>query len=184
MSSFLSYGTQQPIALLKLILEKQGFYDRSKDLDWKSIKDVSFIGAMIASQRCNVDGRFLSKFNAFTFDIPTDSIVAYTYCSILKGHLADFHEDMSLVAEPIVRITLNLFKVEQRYLLKTVTHEIYHILLFLPNQTDNSSSAAGDAIKVPLHIQFERSVAHFCRIDAHSIADIQHRPTVGPCMAQ
>ena len=34
------YGTQQPIALLKLLFEKGGFYDRGKDLNWKNIKDV------------------------------------------------------------------------------------------------------------------------------------------------
>lgn len=35
------YGTQQPIALLKILLEKGGFYDRGKDLIWKNIKDIS-----------------------------------------------------------------------------------------------------------------------------------------------
>lgn len=35
------YGTQQPIALLKLLFEKGGFYDRGKDLIWKNIKDIS-----------------------------------------------------------------------------------------------------------------------------------------------
>ena len=34
------YGTQQPTALLKLLLEKGGMYDRSKDLNWKYIRDI------------------------------------------------------------------------------------------------------------------------------------------------
>ena len=33
-----SYGTQQPIALLKLLLEKGGMYDRGKDMNWKLFK--------------------------------------------------------------------------------------------------------------------------------------------------
>jgi len=41
-----TYGTQQPIALLKLLLEKGGMYDRGKDLNWKMFKDVQFIAAM------------------------------------------------------------------------------------------------------------------------------------------
>ena len=41
-----TYGTQQPIALLKLLLEKGGMYDRGKDLNWKSFKDIGFIAAM------------------------------------------------------------------------------------------------------------------------------------------
>jgi len=30
------YGTQQPIALLKLFVERKGFYNRGKDLSWKT----------------------------------------------------------------------------------------------------------------------------------------------------
>lgn len=41
-----TYGTQQPIALLKLLLEKGGMYDRGKDLNWKVFKDIFFIAAM------------------------------------------------------------------------------------------------------------------------------------------
>lgn len=41
-----TYGTQQPIALLKLLLEKGGMYDREKDLNWKIFKDIFFIAAM------------------------------------------------------------------------------------------------------------------------------------------
>lgn len=35
-----TYGTQQPIALLKLLFERGGFYDRGRDLNWKYIKDI------------------------------------------------------------------------------------------------------------------------------------------------
>jgi dynein heavy chain len=40
------YGTQQPIALLKLLLEKGGMYDRGKDLNWKLFKDIVFFASM------------------------------------------------------------------------------------------------------------------------------------------
>lgn len=35
-----TYGTQQPIAFLKLLFERGGFYGRGKDLSWKYIKDI------------------------------------------------------------------------------------------------------------------------------------------------
>lgn len=35
-----TYGTQQPIALLKLLFKRGGFYDRGKDLNWMNIKDI------------------------------------------------------------------------------------------------------------------------------------------------
>lgn len=34
------YGTQQPIALLKLLVEQGGMYDRGKELNWKFFKDL------------------------------------------------------------------------------------------------------------------------------------------------
>ncbi|PIK48528.1 putative dynein heavy chain 10, axonemal isoform X3 [Apostichopus japonicus] len=40
------YGTQQPIALLKLLLEKGGMYDRGKDLILKYIRDIGFLASM------------------------------------------------------------------------------------------------------------------------------------------
>lgn len=35
-----TYGTQQPIALLKFLFEIGGFYDRGKDLNLKYMKDL------------------------------------------------------------------------------------------------------------------------------------------------
>ena len=40
------YGTQQPIALLKLLLEKGGMYDRGKDMNWKLFKDIFYFASM------------------------------------------------------------------------------------------------------------------------------------------
>lgn len=34
------YGTQQPIALLKLFFENGGMYDRGVNLNWKIFKDI------------------------------------------------------------------------------------------------------------------------------------------------
>lgn len=41
-----TYGTQQPIALMKLLLEKGGMYDRGKDLFMKYLRDMSYVAAM------------------------------------------------------------------------------------------------------------------------------------------
>ena len=35
-----AYGTQQPVALLRQVVERRGMYDRGKDLCWKNLKDV------------------------------------------------------------------------------------------------------------------------------------------------
>lgn len=54
-----TYGTQQPIALLKLLLEKGGMYDRGKDLNWKKYQDLIFIAAM-GKVRCLFNRKRLS----------------------------------------------------------------------------------------------------------------------------
>jgi dynein heavy chain len=44
MPSVDTYGTQQPIALLRLVVERRGMYDRGKELGWKNLKDVQVRG--------------------------------------------------------------------------------------------------------------------------------------------
>lgn len=40
MPSLDEYGTQQPIALLKLLFEEGGMYDRANELNWQVYKDI------------------------------------------------------------------------------------------------------------------------------------------------
>ncbi|XP_055585529.1 dynein axonemal heavy chain 10-like [Uranotaenia lowii] len=107
-----SYGTQQPIALLKLLFERGGMYDRTKDLSWKWFKDMSFIAAMgrAGGGRNDVDPRFISMFSVCNVIFPSDSTLAHIYSSILKGHLQPFAEEVSALADVVVEMTLNLFK--------------------------------------------------------------------------
>jgi dynein heavy chain, axonemal len=40
------YGTQQAIALIKLLVEKHGMFERTGELNWKSLVDIEWIAAM------------------------------------------------------------------------------------------------------------------------------------------
>ena len=82
------YGTQQPIALLKLLLEKGYLYDRGKELNCKSIRDLGFIAAMgkAGGGRNEVDPRFTSLFSVFNIPFPSEESLHLIYSSILKGH--------------------------------------------------------------------------------------------------
>ncbi|XP_058811885.1 dynein axonemal heavy chain 10 isoform X1 [Topomyia yanbarensis] len=108
-----SYGTQQPIALLKLLFEREGMYDRSKDLNWKKFKDMSFIAAMgrAGGGRNDVDPRFISMFSVCNIVFPSDITLLHIYSSILRGHLELFSEELQSTADIVVQMTLNLFKV-------------------------------------------------------------------------
>lgn len=82
------YGTQQPIALLKLLLEKGGMYDRGKELNCKFLRDLGFIAAMgkAGGGRNEVDTRFISLFSVFNVLFPSEESLQHIYYSILHGH--------------------------------------------------------------------------------------------------
>ncbi|XP_058809033.1 dynein axonemal heavy chain 10 [Phymastichus coffea] len=108
-----TYGTQQPIALLKLLLERNGFYDRGKDLNWKTIRDTNFLAAMGRSGggRHNVDPRFISMFSVYNVTFPAEDTLHYIYESILTGHLEVFAESVQMMANTIVKLSLHLYKI-------------------------------------------------------------------------
>lgn len=109
------YGTQQPIALLKLFFEKSGMFGREKDLNWKQYKDMTFFAAMgcAGGGRNEVDKRFISMFSVFSLMFPEDNTLGHIYNSILQGHLVKgkFPEELLTVADTLVEMTLKLFKI-------------------------------------------------------------------------
>ncbi|ERE76020.1 dynein heavy chain 8, axonemal [Cricetulus griseus] len=106
------YGTQQPIALLKLLLEKGYLYDRGKELNCKSIRDLGFIAAMgkAGGGRNEVDPRFLSLFSVFNVPFPSEESLHLIYYSILKGHTSNFNESIGAVSKKLTFCTLMLYK--------------------------------------------------------------------------
>jgi hypothetical protein len=76
-----TYGTQQPIALLKLFIERRGLYDRGKELSWKHMKDVQIMGAMgpPGGARNPVDPRFISLFSVFEIQFPSNENLRTIY---------------------------------------------------------------------------------------------------------
>ncbi|CAF1153283.1 unnamed protein product [Adineta ricciae] len=106
-----TYGTQQPIALLKLLLEKGGMYDRGKDLNWKKYQDMIFIAAMgkPGGGRNDVDPRFISLFNVYNITFPSEESLFSIYNSILEGHLQPFNKEVQDIAPILTRMTMELY---------------------------------------------------------------------------
>ena len=98
---------------MKLLLERGGMYDREKDLGWKKFKDLTFYAAMgcAGGGRNEVDQRFVSMFSTFNIIFPNEECLKLIYSSIFKGHLETFPENLLPIADMIVQITLDLFKV-------------------------------------------------------------------------
>uniref|UniRef100_A0A8D2N9M5 Dynein-1, subspecies f n=1 Tax=Zonotrichia albicollis TaxID=44394 RepID=A0A8D2N9M5_ZONAL len=106
------YGTQQPIALLKLLLEKGFMYDRGKEMNLKFLRDLGFVAAMgkAGGGRNEVDPRFMSLFSVFNIPFPSEQSLNLIYLSILKGHTANFNESISAISDKITQCTLELYK--------------------------------------------------------------------------
>lgn len=132
-----SYGTQQPIALLKLLFERGGMYDRDKDLIWKKFKDLTFYSAMgcAGGGRNEVDPRFISMYSVFNLVFPNDESLAHIYSAIFKGHCIKgvFREDLLKICDIIVQITLNLFKVRN-----TIFYNTFYLFIEPPLRPDNN----------------------------------------------
>ncbi|XP_055618804.1 dynein axonemal heavy chain 10 isoform X2 [Toxorhynchites rutilus septentrionalis] len=153
-----TYGTQQPIALLKLLFEREGMYDRSRDLGWKNFKDMSFIAAMgrAGGGRNDVDPRFISKFSVCNIVFPSDTTLLHIYTSILRGHLETFSEELQTTADVIVQMTLNLFKTLVVKLPPTPSK--FHYIF---NLKDLSRIYAG---MVQIHPTYFKEVRHLVRV--------------------
>ena len=105
------YGTQQPIALLKLFIEREGIYDRGKDLSWKKMKDILCLAAMgpPGGARNAVDPRFISLFNVFEIQFPSKDNLHTIFHSILIGHVAALSEDVRGISSAITDVTLEVY---------------------------------------------------------------------------
>uniref|UniRef100_A0A8B9QA73 Dynein axonemal heavy chain 10 n=1 Tax=Apteryx owenii TaxID=8824 RepID=A0A8B9QA73_APTOW len=125
------YGTQQPIALLKLLLERGFLYDRGKEMTCKILRDLGFIAAMgkAGGGRNEVDPRFISLFSVFNVPFPSEQSLNLIYASILKGHTEMFHESIAAISDRMTVCTLELYKMIVRDLPPTPSkfHYIFNL---------------------------------------------------------
>ncbi|CAG9462277.1 unnamed protein product [Pedinophyceae sp. YPF-701] len=105
------YGTQQPIALMKLFIERKGLYQRGKDLMWKHVKNVQVVAAMgpPGGARNSVDPRFISLFSCFEIQSPSTENLKTIYEAILSSHVTGLSEEIQRASENITNCTLELY---------------------------------------------------------------------------
>jgi dynein heavy chain len=106
-----TYGTQQPITLLLFLMGRGCLYDRGKDLNLKTLKDLQYIGAMgpPGGGRNPVDTRFIALFNVFNLTPPTQGVLTSIYSSIIVTRYRDFNEGVKTTAAKITSCMLSLY---------------------------------------------------------------------------
>ena len=105
------YGTQQPIALLKTLIEREGLYNRGKELNWKKMRDFNYVAAMgpPGGARNPVDPRFISLFNTFEIQFPDVDNLRTIYSSILQSHVSTLKPTIQSAADELTDVTLALY---------------------------------------------------------------------------
>ena len=106
-----TYGTQQPIALLHFLMGRGCVYDREKDLNLKTIKDLQYIGAMgpPGGGRNPVDTRFIALFNVFNLTPPTPAVLISIYNSIINTRYREFPDGVKGAVGKITTSILRLY---------------------------------------------------------------------------
>ncbi|KAL5112917.1 Dynein heavy chain 10 axonemal [Taenia crassiceps] len=107
------FGTQQPVALLKLLLTNHGLFDRSSsNFKWRRVLDTSYLATMTTSctGREHVDPRCLSLFSLFHAAPPRNAALEKIFSSILSGYLQTGFVKAIVEAVPaITQATLNVY---------------------------------------------------------------------------
>jgi dynein heavy chain len=108
-----TYGTQQPIALLHFLVGRGNMYDRGKDLDLRTYKDMLYMSAMgpPGGGRNSVDPRFVALFSVFNLVPPSLDVLTKIYGSILTRFFADrpFEDSVRATAGKLTPATLSFF---------------------------------------------------------------------------
>ena len=105
------YGTQQPLALFKFLIEKGFFYNR-QTLEDKIVKDTVYVGALQppGGGRNEVDSRFMSLFCCFNVTFPSEENLQHIYNSILRKFLIGFSDEIAAISENVTLMTLKLYR--------------------------------------------------------------------------
>uniref|UniRef100_A0A2C9JWZ0 AAA+ ATPase domain-containing protein n=1 Tax=Biomphalaria glabrata TaxID=6526 RepID=A0A2C9JWZ0_BIOGL len=161
-----TYGTQQPIALLKLLLERGGLYDRGKDLNWKNMRDMGYIAAMgkAGGGRNETDPRFVSLFSVFNMTFPDVESLFKIYNSILEGHLQAFSAELQALSSKITNMTMDLYSHSVKELPPTPSK--FHYIF---NLRDLSRIYNGLCLSTPDRFSKEEQFVRLWRNECHRV---------------
>ena len=106
------YGTQQPTALLKFLIDKEIMYERGGKLQERRFINTQFVGALLppGGGYNAVDPRFLSLFSAINILFPNESNIKKIYNEILAHHVQSFQPEIQELTKDITSMTYKLYQ--------------------------------------------------------------------------
>ncbi|VEL11694.1 unnamed protein product [Protopolystoma xenopodis] len=119
------YGTQQPIALMRLLIGRGGLYDQiAKEMSWRRLKDTTYLGSMgpPGGGRHALDPRFVSLFSVFHALCPSNDSMFTIFGGILFGHMANgFTHRLINEAPTFTLMSIKAYQTVRNRLLPTPT---------------------------------------------------------------
>lgn len=147
-----TYGTQQPLTLIRLHRDYLFWFDREK-LTIKEITNCQYLASMNPySGSFSVDPRLQWHFSTFSVDFPSDENLKQIYGSLLRGHFtreeAGFPHGVSKAWEAITNALLKIHsKVSSSFLPTAIKFHYMFNLRDLTNITEGLMRATRDTIK-------------------------------------
>ena len=106
------YNTQQPIALLRFLIDRKLMYERGGQLELKEFKDLCFLGCLLppGGGHNSLNPRFLSLFNIIDVGFPSEKNITKIYDTIILNHLKDFPLELRETGKKITQATLSVYR--------------------------------------------------------------------------
>ncbi|VDN14492.1 unnamed protein product [Dibothriocephalus latus] len=117
-----TYGTQQPIALMRMILGRGGLFEQGKDLVWRSLKDMTYMGGMgpPGGGRRSLDPRFTSFFSLFYCLQPSADSLTKIFGSIISGYFSNgFSKKLQSMVEGLTQMSIESYFIIKEKMLPT-----------------------------------------------------------------
>ena len=106
------YGAQPPIELLRLMIDKGGFYDR-KDKFWKEIQNTTVLAAAAppTGGRNQLTPRFTRHFNLLCMPQPNQKTLFQIFHSIIMGFFTvnNFNDCAKRISDNVVQATIEVY---------------------------------------------------------------------------
>jgi len=108
-----AWGDQEPLELLRQLMERGGVYSIERPGDWKTLLDIYFIGAMLKPSpgRNDVPNRSKRHFHVVSATQLGPATVGVIFGSMMKAHFnadAGAPPDVISTAERLIDMTINL----------------------------------------------------------------------------
>merc|ERR1719399_2754459 len=104
------YGTQQPLALLRFIIDRGFMYERGGDLEKIIIQDLQFVAAMQppGSGRNPIDSRLACLFAQIGITFPSGACIDKIFSTIMKVRFAAFTDVVQEAVAKLPHLTMQL----------------------------------------------------------------------------